>query len=420
MRVHSILSMTRTTVLSLGAALALGIGCSGEKADPKTAGKADLNPPGALETVTKDGEIELRWTAGNVEDDFKGYYVFALKKSDYDKNATGMAKFPTNANPLLAGIPRCADNSKWFEAFGLPATDAKCEADKATSASGTAKLTDNGDGTSSANAEAAAEKLKGFVKCKESSAAEPSLVVQAPAVTTQICTVNKLTDGTALANGTTYVFFVVAVAEDDLSVVSWTSNLVSDTPSKGAVVSGTVTIKNDQSSALTIDLTSGSVTLESPPSACVTGACDALSVLNTATVTVPTIHISRAKSTALSFRQRLYISAPESGNVTLQPRGPQTFDPLPAPTGKKANRIPGDQAVPYSASTYPAAGTKFIIYNNQVFDFAVTEGTKTHYGKVVIGDVTYTNDDQDADATVNLSVILQTAPNVTDYLTSPE
>ena len=70
-------------VATMVAAATFFAGCSGDKNDPKTDSKSDLNPPGTLWTVTQDSSIELRWTAGNVEEDFKGYYVFAVEKSKY-------------------------------------------------------------------------------------------------------------------------------------------------------------------------------------------------------------------------------------------------------------------------------------------------------------------------------------------------
>lgn len=409
-------------VLAALAASTFTAGCDGEKADPKTAGKSDLNPPGLLETVTRDGKIELRWSAGNVEEDFKGYYVFAMKKSDYDTKAKGKVKFPASADPSKSGIPRCQDNSPWFEAFGLPASTAECEADKATPASGT-KLTDNGtalaDSSSSTSTEKS-EKLTGFVLCDETIAKggkEPSLAVASPAVSTQKCTVSKLGDGkTALENGVTYVFFVAAVAEDDLSVVSWTSNLVSDTPSKDSPVETPVTLATNQFATITIDTTAKTVTLNAAQS-CVTNVyttCEALATPNTDNPATPTIFISRTKSSSGTFPQRLFISTAQGKTVQLQPRGPQTYDPL---TGTKVARIPGDQAA--AVSSYPTAGTKYIVYNNQVFDFAVTQGTDVYYGKVVIGDVTYASAAANSDATLKVSVIFQPTAGVRDYFVEP-
>lgn len=410
-------------IFSFSLAGALLASCSGEKADPKTAGKSDLNPPGLLETVTRDGKIELRWSAGNVEEDFKGYYVFAMKKSDYDSKAKGKAKFPASADPSKAGIPRCQDNSAWFEAFGLPASDAECEADEATPASGS-KLTDNEkaltDGASSSSDKP--EKLTGFVLCDETVAKggkEPSLAVASPAVSTQKCTVSKLADGkTALENGVSYVFFVVAVAEDDLSAVSWTSNLVSDTPSKDSPAETSVILKNGQYFTAAINLTSKTVTLDSTAKNCVqagdTSVCEGVAKTNIETPSVPTIYVSREFVDG-NYPQRLFISTAQGKAVQLQPRGPQTYDPL---TGTKVARIPGDQAA--AATSYPAAGTKYIVYNNQVFDFAVTEGTNVYYGKVVIGDVTYgSSTDAKSDATLKVSVIFQPTANVRDYFVDP-
>lgn len=410
-------------ILYLGAAGVLTYGCSGEKADPKTAGKADLNPPGLLDTVTRDGKIELRWTAGNVEDDFRGYYVFAMKKSEYDVQAKGKATFPAKADPEKAGIPRCADNSDWFKAFGLPQTTAACDADEATPASGTKLTGDSGNATDSTSSDKSekAEKLTGFVLCDETTAAtEPSLAVKGPAITTQKCTVSKLANGSPLVNGTTYVFFVVAVAKDDLSAVSWTSNVMSDTPSFDAASEKDVVLAQNKSLAITIDAGNGTAAVAEAATNCVAGACDRLSIKNTAAVSSPTIHLSRTAATsdtdggAIGFLQRLYISSPSGDAVKLQPRGPQTYDPL---TRSKVVRIPGDRAA--DVSTFPDGGTKYIVYNNQVFDFAVTQGTQTYYGKVVIGDVTYASESATSAATLKVSVIFQPAAGIRDYVVHP-
>ena len=117
-----------------------------------------------------------------------------------------------------------------------------------------------------------------------------------------------------------------------------------------------------------------------------------------------------------TFKQRLYISSPQSGVTKLQPRGPQTFDPL---TSTKVTRIPGDRAA--DVTTFPDAGTKYIVYNNQVFDFAVTQNSKTYYGKVVIGDVTYADQTNESSrATLKVSVIFQPAAGVRDYIVNPQ
>jgi hypothetical protein len=423
MTVKSILK----AILPAGALIvALGsVGCDGETSDPATASKSDLNPPGKLVTVTRDSAIELRWAAGNVEDDFRGYYVFAVKKADYDaaKGNDGVV-YPAEANVALAGIPRCALNTKFFEAFGLPATDADCE-------DGEEKKNDTGAGTTltggqmladeaaPAEGEEAAEKLTGWVKCKGETG-DLSLPAVAPQVKTQVCTVDTLANGTTkLENGTVYGFVVVAVAKDDLSLVSWSSNMVWDAPSKDtAVKDSEVELENGKAALITIDLEEGDAEV-SDPVAC-DSACGRISETNVETATVPTIFLARTKenpsgaaTNTFKFQQRLYISAPENSgdaDVLIQPRGPQTTDPL-AP-GVSA-RIPGDAP----ASAFPStAGTKYVVYNNQVFDFQVTKGDDNWYGKVVIGDVTYDGEALTSSATVKVTVVLQPKENVMYYM----
>src|SRR5690606_14526887 len=59
----------------------------------------------------------------------------------------------------------------------------------------------------------------------------------------QVCVVDEV-QGEALQNGTTYIFFVVAVMGSDMNKISWTSNFVTDTPAT-QVFSGELTIKAD-------------------------------------------------------------------------------------------------------------------------------------------------------------------------------
>src|SRR5690606_15665340 len=132
----SIKTMKVTNILKasmiLGAGL-LAAACSDSKSDPGTESKSDLNPPGTLWTVTKDKAIELRWTAGNVEEDLNGYYVFVTEASKVTVKPT----YPAGVNTALSGVPRCADNSKFFEQFGFKPSEKECEDDTAVPAGGT-------------------------------------------------------------------------------------------------------------------------------------------------------------------------------------------------------------------------------------------------------------------------------------------
>jgi hypothetical protein len=409
------------STLVLPATLAL-IGCDGDTKDPATAGINDLNPPGDVVSITRDGKIELRWSAGNVEEDFKGYYVFGIKKSDYDAKAKGKATYPKGkANPEVAGIPRCKDNSAFFEAFGLPKSESDCEGAPEESAVPTTGTKLTADDTT-----AAAEKLTGFLSCDEKASTTPSLPRPAdnkPVVTPQTCTVSKIAN-TALANGTTYAFVVVAVADDDFSKISWTSKVIFDTPSANALTStldfpafsGTVSNKFK----ITLDPTTGKATLgaiDTCNSAIDGEPCNALSKKNTLSTATSDIYISR--NAVGTYLQRLYISAPAGGSVIIQPRGPQTYDPLKA-AKTTDGRIPGDTA----AKEFPSTefGTKYVVYNNQIFDLEITKSGVKYYGKVFIGDVTYagTGALNTLTASVKLSVVLQPGAGIKHYALEPK
>ncbi len=398
-------------------------GCSDSKSDPATESKSDLNPPGTLWTVTQNAKIELRWTAGNVEEDFKGYYVFAVEKSKYTDAMKPM--FPTGVNVALSGVPRCVTNTAFFQAFGLPESKKDCEDDTAVAPAAAKTLTSGSmlaDAPAATGDTAAAEKLTGFVKCAESTAAEPSLVVAPPAVKTQKCTVTALADATALKNGTTYGFLVVAVRKDDLTGVSWSSNLVWDTPSNDAVPVAPYKLNNGKFIAIELDVTkaTGTVKAAADCDAATDSAelCGVISASNGMLTTKPTIFLSRAAASGGgSSLQRLYVSASKDpGDLKIQARGPQTWDPL---TATKVERIPGDSA----ATVYPDPGTKYVVYNNQVFDFQATVSGSAYYGKVVVEDVAYADPTtpgatNTSEATVNVAVIMQPSAGVTDYFTT--
>jgi hypothetical protein len=410
--------MKVTNILKVGMILGAGLfaaACSDSKDDPGTESKSDLNPPGTLWTVTQDSAIELRWTAGNVEEDLNGYYVFYTEASKIlDANgilASVKPTYPAGVNVGLSGIPRCADNTKFFEAFGFKASDKECEDDTAaeggtTAGATTAGLTGGnmlaGDTGTATGTETTEEKLTGFAKCDGVTAAEPSLPATPPVVSMQKCKI------TGLTNGKTYAFFVMA-ARDDLTKVSWTSNVLSDTPSADALPDTSLDLVNGQFARVTIDVATAKATLGTVES-CDDEAspCSRISAKNNVSTDAPTVFLSRTAAGITDFTQRLYISASTDGTVKIQPRGPQTWDPL---LKAKANRIPGDEA----ATVYPEAGQKYVVYNNQVFDLAVTASGSTYYGKLVVSDVVYAGTTRTDSAKVNLAVILQPQAGSADY-----
>ncbi len=74
--------MHKKICLGLAALSLAFVGCDdSSSSDPKTVNRSELNPPMGLTTVTGDKKIQLRWSAANAEDDFKGYHVFAVAKT---------------------------------------------------------------------------------------------------------------------------------------------------------------------------------------------------------------------------------------------------------------------------------------------------------------------------------------------------
>lgn len=425
-----------TGILSLVLPAVIPWGCSGDESNPKTVTKDELNPPGDIRTVTRDSSIELRWSAANVEEDFRGYYVFGIKKSDYEAKAKGKGVYPKGkANPETAGIPRCKDNSAFFEAFGLPKSEADCEGAEETSSS--SPSTTGAKLTADTTKKDETEKLTGFLACGGTKTT-PSVSAKAPIVKEQKCVVNTLADGTTkLENGTEYAFFVVAVAGDDFNTVSWTSKVVFDAPSSDAIKEAAQ--KSLTFSAITEEhkSTMYKITLNPSAGTAAVGAaetcngntantpCSAISQPNKQPTDDPVIYLSRAGIN--NYLQRLYISAPAGGKVRIQPRGPQTYDPyLGANTTD--GRIPGDRP----ATVYPQtdgkeeeSGTKYVVYNNQIFDLEITSGGKKYYGKVFIGDVTYTGDAGTNNAgfvaKVAINIVLQPGAGIAQYgLGSPD
>ncbi len=108
------------SVLGLGIILVTSIGCDkGSSGDPSTNDLGEFNPPGNLQTLTRSSKLVLTWVGANAEDDFQGYHVFGTTKTIAELKA--LAKYPTNVDVTKgASIPRCKDNSAFFEAFGYP------------------------------------------------------------------------------------------------------------------------------------------------------------------------------------------------------------------------------------------------------------------------------------------------------------
>lgn len=397
------------------------LGCKGKESDPETLTKDALNPPGYAFTVTKSAELELRWPTANAEKEFKGYYVFGSTKTLTDLK--DLVAYPVGAKDKLGeiGIPRCAENSKFFEAFGFKATTVKCEG-------GEPEKLALADETTTATE----EKLENYLQCGTNTDSKPSV----PATTgvsleIQKCLVKKAYDPTtaaqvALVNGTAYTFIVLAVKGDKYTDVSWTSNVVEDAPSSTAYT-GSIELDEEEYTTLTFTFSSASaVTAEFPATALSCPTSNASTDIicapfsgNTTSVTEPTLFFGRAPAGA-SYEQRLFVSASSAqsgteGTIKIQHRGPQTLDAktLGGDDSKQA-RIPDDAPV---TTDYPDAGPKEIVYNNTVYDIEIIKSsTEKYYGKIVIGDIDYAGDAKTGKATIAITVVVQPGKNLVYYL----
>lgn len=380
----------------------------GTSGDPSTIGRSELQPPTGLTTVTWDKKIELRWKGANAEDDFKGYHVFAVAKKISE---VGTPAYPKNLTVDLktGSIPRCVDNNAVFKTFGFNDIKTACEGDAEKPATGT-----TGAGlVEEPAADAPAEKLENTVKCAENTSGDTSISLPEAAATLGdvVCTVSALTDGTALANGTTYTFFVAAVAGDEKNNISWTSNFVQDTPAESLYQSD-FSVAGDGKMYIfpeaKIVARTAIVAADLTPVACDTKACSILSPGND--LGTPGIYIGRLGN-ATSYPQRMFLSVPTGGKIKVLQRGPQVFDPM---DNSFQNSIPGDAA----ADTTYSAGTVYPIYGNQVFDLQVTSGTSTNYGKIVIGQPKLeTAATSNSTITMPIAIIMQPQVGSFDYLT---
>jgi hypothetical protein len=384
----------KPSVLTAGLLLAAAA-CGDSSDDPGTVTRDDFNPPGVLETVTGDSKVELRWSAANVEDDFQGYYVFATTTSVEELQK--LVKFPSTAVDISkSGIPRCEDNSAFFEAFGLPKSDGSCKGEDDNSKIEVPKKAQDGSLLTADD-----KKLSGFLACGDT-ATTPSLKVT-KATTTQKCVVSKDKDGNALENGKTYTFLVMGVLDEDLDDLSWSSNAIADTPAKTALDAKKITLAKEQFVKITFSPTGAAVADVSAAATCTSAQKQCtLKEDNAETTDKATLFIGRDAGSD-TYEQRIFVSASKTAStdgwsIILQPRGPQTYDPLNA--GTQA-RTPGDSA----ADSFPSiGGTKYVVYNNQVFDYVATKDGSKYYGKLVFGDTTYagTTNDSSADLTVHL------------------
>ncbi len=422
--------------LALSAILIAAACDKGETGDPATEDRSDLNPPSGLVSITGDGQITLRWRGNNTEDDFKGYDVF-MYAGDITEG-TDLYSFPSaDADLAQASLPRCADNSSLFVAFGFDPTDRECGGtssdDDSSSDDADALMLvtqDDDDDDADDDDDTADEALASIVKCETGSTENISLeVAEGDGLGPQTCVIKTLPDGTtAVANGTTYSFFVTSVMGDDYETISWTSNFVVDTPAK-AVFSGNLTFESGKGLFLPIAKLQEAVASTSLTS------IDAIDADDFESAACPsnsycTIGSSNGSSNdaGLYFGRlggskplRIFFSTPEASGDAIKYayRGAQTFDP--GGDSDFSTTIPGDQAAEDtdSSSPYLANGSLTPIYQNQVFDIAVWDDSAStlNYGKVVFGARTVEDsDDTDSDVTIPVTILMQEATGVRHYL----
>ena len=419
-----------TVGLSLSWALALGACNNATSSDPATTERSALNPPTSLVSFTGDSKLTLRFAAANTEKEFQGYDIFIVAKT-VNSVTSGKTYYPSSAqiDPAaggIASIPRCKDNTAVFEAFGFPASTATCEGGSTgggnnTTAGTSLQLADSA--TTTATEDPAPTN---FAVCDENTTDKSvSLKLSKPILGPETCTISKTSDGKALVNGTTYSIFVATVAGDKKNKLSWTSNIIEDTPAT-SLYSATVSLtrgnifkfKADNLKADPITVYDKTVTTST---ATCTTLCKANS-LNTSTVSTDDgIYIGR--SGVDSYPGRAFLSVPTGGSIQILPRGPRlTLDATTSNANTTAPGVEGDQAI-RTTTVYDGAGTLYPIYGYQVFDILVTKtvsgATVHHYGKIVIGALSVTGTAADASSklAVPVTIIMQQQAERTDYFT---
>ncbi len=393
--------------------------CGGESSNPDTASRDDLQSPKDLLSVTGDSKIELRWTGFNAEKELRGYHVFGAATTLADLASKVTYPKTYSVSELAdAAIPRCEGNSAFFEAFGLPASDAKCEDDTATESGTEEEFRLTQEEEEEGATENADEPLTSKLSCADADSTNVSLPAEAPSLGRLSCTLTKVKDAAgaevAIENGTTYVFFVVAVMGDEFNEISWTSNIIEDIPSKTVMDDMELTLKantgSNNAEYVPVTIASDLAAIETAPAAAACGTSTArdhfcrLSTENSASDTGNIIYIGRDNFSA-SNQQRLFISAPSAGKIKLQPRRRAARQSDLPGGGTDKVRLPGDMAT----DSY-GAKSKFQILGDQVFDIEYTVGSQKYYGKIVITDVNYADAaDKTSEVTLKATIVFQTA-----------
>lgn len=374
--------------------------------DPSVLDQSSLAPPTGLVTVTgtNDGEIELRWQGANFEDGFVGYHVFQAT-ADIDT-------LKTASNPLSplgvditknVGLPRCAANNSFFAAFGVTAgTESQCsdiDVDAPVAA-------DTDVGVQKAKVLCYSPSDGSALGTADTTSLDKTSASDADGTGIQRCLVKGLT------TGTTYSFLVVAVAGSSFEEISWTSNVVEDTPAT-KVFSGSVTIPAGKYATITFDSSAAAVApTVTHGSSALTCSATICGLAGSNSGTTPTIYLAR-DSESSSYPQRVFASAGSGSALELAFRGPRTLDPVQG-EATVATSIPGDQALAADSGGY-GKGQKVPVYDNMVFDIEYTVSGAVHFGKLVIGNLEYPNNDKSADVSFTATILMQSQANQVHY-----
>lgn len=389
------------------------ISCS-DTNDPDTETKADLNPPSGLKRIIGDASVNLYWKGNNPEKDFKGYYIFGTKTSWSDLRA--LIKFPTAQTSLSwdksTGIPRCSDNNDFFAKFGLPATTTACEKSGISDSS-------SGSSSSTESESTTTNEFKDIIlQCNDQTGKSLSLEKGTDYVTgnLQNCKVSQAYDPTTSAlativNGEAISFIAVSVMGDDLTKISWTSNIVE--ASGSLAISKTLALTEKQYATLDFSTIISAGTISDVNGGnCNSATFCSIGKENAETITNATIWISRDKAGSSGNGQRLLFSTSSASTaMQIYPRGNEVYDPLNA--GVISTRTPQ-----FPVDTGYASGAVIPVAGLNVFDLKFVIDSKTYYGKFVITDISYDNttSPQSATATISYSVLYQKTPDILHYL----
>ncbi|MFW7379266.1 MAG: hypothetical protein ACOH5I_10695 [Oligoflexus sp.] len=431
--------------------LALGLGslllsCGGDSDSPDTLARDKLSPPLNLVTVTGDQSVELRWSAQNFESELQGYNVYVIENKTLEEVAAlgteGFPQFPeldaAGASLKNSSIPRCQENNAFFSLLGITV-----ESEESCTSGGSIFGFRSQDQLASVNGKMLAattvlqEEEKVSVRQAKLTCYDPSVEenpedaeanvlgndnVSLPKGSgefqdgqgIQRCLIKKTLNGEALQNGVSYTFVVFAVLGSDFSEISWSSNLVEDTPAK-PVFEATVEVPASQYRTLTL----GGDPIDTTAILADAVACNAetfclVSGRNTvASGAENAIYIARDTG---GYPQRLFLSVSTESKLNLLYRGPITLDPIVG-SDVISSRVPEDEAISATAGgTSYLNGATIAIYDNSVIDVAYrVDAETTHYGKLVIDQISYADDSASGIASFKLTVILQSKANSTHY-----